>query len=147
MMEKDNSFAKQRPKKREGNMKDFIIICSILIIIFLGAIYTNNFLKKTTQDLLGQLKNLKEDVKNGNKNLEELKKQVDDIYNNWDEIEEKWAFVVLHNELDLIETSFVKMKAQIEENALDRSLEEIETNIFLVDHIYQKEKFNLKNIF
>lgn len=146
-MEKDNSFAKQRPKKREGNMKDFIIICSILIIIFLGAIYTNNFLKKTTQDLLGQLKNLKEDVKNGNKNLEELKKQVDDIYNNWDEIEEKWAFVVLHNELDLIETSFVKMKAQIEENALDRSLEEIETNIFLVDHIYQKEKFNLKNIF
>lgn len=128
-------------------MKDFIIICSILIIIFLGAIYTNNFLKKTTQDLLGQLKNLKEDVKNGNKNLEELKKQVDDIYNNWDEIEEKWAFVVLHNELDLIETSFVKMKAQIEENALDRSLEEIETNIFLVDHIYQKEKFNLKNIF
>ena len=55
--------------------------------------------------------------------------------------------MVLHSELDLIETSFVKMKAQIEEGELNKSMEEIETGIFLVDHINEKEKLCLKNIF
>ena len=42
---------------------------------------------------------------------------------------------------------FIPMKAQIEEGELERSIEEIDASIFLVNHISEKEKFCLKNIF
>lgn len=128
-------------------MKEFIIIFIILIIIIGGAIYTNNYLNNSSQKLVGMLENLKLKVKNDSNNIENLKNEAETIYNEWEETEEIWAFIVLHSELDLIETSFVRMKAQIEEGEINRSIEEIETSIFLVNHISEKEKLNLKNIF
>ncbi len=130
-------------------MKEFIIIFIILIFIIGGAIYIDKYLENTSKELVGMLEDLKERVKLNNNisNLEEIKKEVEKVYRKWEETEEKWAFIVLHSELDLIETSFVRMKAQIEEGTLDRSIEEIDTSIFLVNHISEKEKFRLKNIF
>lgn len=143
-MEIINSFAKL--KLKEGSMKEFTIIFIILIIIIGGAIYTNNYLNNSSQKLVGMLEDLKQKVEQNSDNIEDLKTDVDNVYNEWESTEKKWAFIVLHSELDLIETSFTKMKAQIEEGEVNRSMEEIETSIFLVNHISEKEKFCLKNI-
>ena len=128
-------------------MKEFTIIFIILIIIVGGAIYTNNYLNDSSQKIVSMLEDLKQKVGHKENNMEELKTEVEKVYNEWENTEKKWAFIVLHSELDLIETSFVKMKAQIEEGELKKSMEEIETSIFLVNHISEKEKFCLKNIF
>lgn len=127
-------------------MKEFTIIFIILIIIIGGAIYSNKYLNNSSQKLVGMLEDLKQKVEQDSNNIEDLKTDVDNVYNEWENTEKKWAFIVLHSELDLIETSFVKMKAQIEEGEVNRSMEEIETSIFLVNHISEKEKFCLKNI-
>lgn len=127
-------------------MKEFTIIIIILIIIISGALYTNKYIKDSSQQLVNKLEKLKESVRE-NKDIETLKKDVEKIYGDWEKTEEKWAIIVLHSELDLIETSFVRMKAQIEEEELERSIEEIDATIFLVDHISEKERFCLKNIF
>ncbi len=128
-------------------MKEFTIIFIILIIIVGGAIYTNNYLNDSSQKMVSMLEDLKQKVGHKENNMEELKTEVEKVYDEWENTEKKWAFIVLHSELDLIETSFVKMKAQIEEGELKKSMEEIETSIFLVNHISEKEKFCLKNIF
>lgn len=128
-------------------MKEFTIIFIILIIIIGGAVYTNNYLNNSSQKLVSMLEDLKQKVEQNSDNIEDLKTDVDNVYNEWENTEKKWAFIVLHSELDLIETSFTKMKAQIEEGEVNRSIEKIETSIFLVNHISEKEKFCLKNIF
>ena len=130
-------------------MREFTIIFIILIIIIGGALYTDKYLKNSSQELVGLLENLKEKVNiiEEEGNVEEIKKEAEKTYNRWEETEEKWAFIVLHSELDLIETSFVRMKAQIEEGEISRSIEEIDACIFLVNHISEKERFCLKNIF
>lgn len=130
-------------------MKEFTIIFIILIIIIGGALYINNYLKNSSNELVGMLEVLKEKVNLLDKegDIEEVKKEAEKTYNRWEEIEEKWAFIVLHSELDLIETSFIRMKAQIEEGEFSKSIEEIDACIFLVNHISEKEKFCLKNIF
>ncbi|MBO5413201.1 MAG: DUF4363 family protein, partial [Clostridia bacterium] len=115
-------------------MKEFIIIFIILIIIIGGAIYTNNYLNNSSQKLVGMLEDLKQKVEEDSTNIEDLKTEVEKVYNEWESTEKKWAIIVLHSELDLIETSFVKMKAQIDEGELSRSMEELETSIFLVNH-------------
>lgn len=130
-------------------MREFIIIFIILIIIIGGSLYIDKYLENSSNELVEMLKKLKEKVNLIDKegNVQELKKEAEKIYNRWEEIEEKWAYIVLHSELDLIETSFVRMKAQIEEGEFSRSIEEIDACIFLVNHISVKEKFCLKNIF
>ena len=62
-------------------------------------------------------------------------------------INKKWSNLVLHQEIDTIETSLIKARAKIKEDHLDESIEDIDTLIFLLDHIKEKEKTSLKNIF
>lgn len=127
-------------------MKEITIVLFILIIIIGGALYVDKYLENTSNELAGMLKNLKSDI-NSDKSIEDIKKESQKIYNKWKEVEEGWALTVTHEELDLIETSLIKMKAQIEEESLSKSIEEIDISIFLVKHISEKEKFCLKNIF
>lgn len=130
-------------------MKELLIIFIILLIIIGGAIYTDKYLENSSQELISMLEKLKEKVDwaDDANNVEEIKNEGENIYKKWEETEEQWAYIVLHSELDLIETSFVRMKAQIEEGEFSRSIEEIDACIFLVNHISEKEKFCLKNIF
>ena len=128
-------------------MKEIIIIVFILIIIFGGALYTQKFLNNTSDMLVSKLENLKTDLQNENDNHEILEKQTDEIYGEWEDINEKWSVIVLHDEIDLIETSLIRMKSKIKTGSLDESMEDLDTSIFLLKHIKEKEKTSLKNIF
>lgn len=128
-------------------MKQVIIIIIILIIIFGGAWYTQNFLNETSDTLVSRLENLKTDLETGSVDENRLKEETDEIYGEWEDINEKWSVIVLHDEIDLIETSLIRMKSKIKIGEIDESMEDIDTSIFLLKHIKEKEKTSLKNIF
>lgn len=128
-------------------MKEIVIIVVILIIILGGAIYIQSFLNTTSDNLVVKLEDLKTNIEEENINKEELSKKTDDIYNEWKSINKKWSVVVLHSEIDSIETSLIKMKSKIKTNYLKESIEDLDTTIFLLQHIKEKEKTSLKNIF
>ncbi len=127
-------------------MKQIIIMIIILIIIFTGAWYTQKFLDETTSNLVGKLEDLKTKVEDSENN-EKLEQKTDEIYGEWKDISEKWSVIVLHDELDLIETSLIKIKSKIKTGNIEESMEDIDTSIFLLKHIKEKEKTSLKNIF
>lgn len=128
-------------------MKEIIIIIVILIIIFCSAYYVQNFLDNTTYTLVSKLEDLKKDIEKGNIQEAELMQKSDEIYGEWEDINEKWSVIVLHDEIDLIETALIRMKSKIKTNKIDESMEDLDTSIFLVKHIKEKEKTSLKNIF
>jgi len=130
-------------------MKETIIIIFILIIIFGGAIYTKNFLNSTSEEIILKLDELKEEIIIAKENNERtiVQKLANEIYDKWEEMDKTWSILVFHEELDSIQISLTKMKAQIEKGELEESIEELETTKFLINHIKEKEKFNLKNIF
>ena len=128
-------------------MKEITIIILILLIIFGGTVYTQKFLNTTADTLVSKLENLKTNLENQNEEQQKLEKQTDEIYEEWEDINEKWSVVVLHDEIDLIETSLIRMKSKIKTGSLDESMEDLDTSIFLLKHIKEKEKTSLKNIF
>jgi len=128
-------------------MKEVIIIIIILIIVFAGAVYTQNYLNETSDMLVSKLENLKTDLETENIEQKTLEEQADEIYGEWEDINEKWSVVVLHDEIDLIETSLIRMKSKIKTGDIEGSMEDLDTSIFLVKHIKEKEKTSLKNIF
>lgn len=128
-------------------MKETIIIIIILIIIFCGAFYIQNFLNNTSDTLVSKLEDLKTNMEKGKITEEEMKNKSDEIYGEWEDINEKWSVIVLHDEIDLIETSLIRMKSKIKTGYVNESMEDLDTSIFLLKHIKEKEKTSLKNIF
>ena len=128
-------------------MKEVIIIIIILIIVFAGDVYTQNYLNETSDMLVSKLENLKTDLETENIEQKTLEEQADEIYGEWEDINEKWSVVVLHDEIDLIETSLIRMKSKIKTGSLDESMEDLDTSVFLLKHIKEKERTSLKNIF
>lgn len=128
-------------------MKQIIIMIIILIVIFSGSLYIQNFLRDTSMPLVSKLEEIKNDVQNGNIEDKEVKEKSEEIYKEWEDISSKWAIIVLHNEMDLIEMSLIKMRANVEMGNPQDSIQELETSIFLLEHIGEKEKTSLKNIF
>ena len=128
-------------------MKEIIIIISILIIIFAGSIITQMYLNKTSALLIDKLENIKSDIENEKFDREKVSKNAEEMYSEWEKINEKWSVIILHDEIDLIETALIKMKAEIKSGENKDSMAEIDTSIFLLNHIKEKEKTSLKNIF
>ncbi len=128
-------------------MKETIIIIIILIIIFGGAYYTQKFLNDSSDYLVSQLESLKTGINEKNITEEEMQQISDEIYGEWIKTNKKWSIIILHDELDLIETSLIKMKSKITTGNINESIEDLDTSIFLLNHIKEKEKTSLKNIF
>lgn len=128
-------------------MREITIIIIILILIIGGDIFINKYLENSSQNLIKELDDLKNKMDNKTYLNDELTKKANYIYDEWHRTDKKWAIIVLHSELDLIETSLIKMKTEIKEDNLDIAQEELETSVFLINHISAKEKFCLKNVF
>ena len=128
-------------------MRETIIILSILIIIFVGACITQKFLNNTADLLVSKLEDLKSGIEDDKIDEKEMIEKTDEIYSEWEEINERWSVIVLHDEIDLIETSLIRMKSKIKTGEIQESMEDLDTSIFLIKHIKEKEKTNLKNIF
>ena len=128
-------------------MKEIIIIIVILIIIISGASYTQKFLNSTADILVSKLEELKNGIEKNSMSAQEMEEKSDEIYGEWEDINEKWSVIVLHDEIDLIETSLIRMKSKIKTENFEESMEDLDTSIFLLKHIKEKEKTSFKNIF
>ena len=128
-------------------MKEVVIIISILLIVFGSTMLIQDYLNKGTDKLVGKLEEIKKEVEGKNIGEEELKKKSEIIYKEWKEINESWSTIVLHEEIDSIETALIRMKSKIQIGNIEDSMEDIDTSIFLLKHIKEKEKTSLKNIF
>lgn len=55
-----------------------------------------------------------------------------------------WSIIVVHQELDNVEQAFTKAKSNIENGTLETALQEIETTIYFVEHVKDRERLCLK---
>ena len=121
----------------------------IFIIIVGGDVMMQTHLNKTADELINNLQDLKQKtiLAKETENRENIKKQINEIDEKWEEINKTWAEIVVHQELDNIHQSLTKAKSNIEEGGLEDAIQEIETALFFVEHVKQREKISLKNIF
>ncbi len=98
-------------------MREFIIICLVLIIIIAGGIGVQCYLNKSSENLINKLEEIKELSQYENK-MGEIKEKCNLLYNEWKDTEKVWSIIVLHEELDLIEQSLIETKGHIQEEDL-----------------------------
>lgn len=127
--------------------KEAIITIIIIILIFAGEWITQNYTKKTLGKTQDQLRELKVNILNSQNNNSYLIEKTDQIYEDWEKENEILSYYLEHNELEKVNTQIILIKGYLESDTPQDSIPDLEEGIYILDHIKQKEAFNLKNIF
>ena len=125
--------------------KELIIIIVVILFVVGLDIITNRYTKESLNILSDDLNILREYIldKDKQKSEEKMKK----IKQNWDERYKILAFYIEHDELEKVETEMVKLEADIEVEEYKHCISELETVIFILEHIQEKEEIHFRSIF
>lgn len=122
------------------------IICIAIIILIIGIdIVTQNYTKISTVEITECLSELRKEIEDNN--LENAKMKIEELDNKWDNKHDKLAYYIEHDELEKVDTAIVQVKSFVENDDIPSAIAELETGKFVLQHIEQKYKFNLQNIF
>lgn len=127
--------------------KESIICIFVITIVVIGNIVTQNYTKQCVSGINDNLIELKEEIQNDKKDEKKIKEKLEYTKEIWDEMQEKLAFYIEHDELEKVETQLFLLKGQTDTKLYNDAVPEIEKCIFILEHIEDKNALNIKNIF
>lgn len=129
-------------------MRKELIICSIVIIFVIVAnIFTQGYTRKTIEDLVGKLQELRQKLLEDNIDKNKIEDEMKNIMSAWANYFNKLAYFIEHDELEKAETELTTLKANIEIQEYEEGVLDIDKTIFILNHIKEKFRIEIKNIF
>ena len=127
--------------------KELIIVVIIIISVTILELVTQNYTLNVMKTITNDLSNLKRKIHSDVINKDEIYNETNEIYDKWLKFHDILSLYIDHTELEKVETDFVSCKSLIESSKYKFALAELEKAIFVLDHISDKYAFNLSNIF
>lgn len=131
-------------------MKEIGISLTIIIIIFAFDIVTQKYTSKSVYEVTEELEKIKQEIlANGINadNFENLKGKSEQINKKWKERYSILAYYIEHDELEKVETNISSMISFIETKEYSLAINQIDTAIFVLEHIEDKYQMSIENIF
>lgn len=127
--------------------KEVIISIVIVVVIVIGNVVTQNYTRKSVEAISSDLNSLRQELNVEDVNQKEAKKHFDEIEKKWDNMQEKMAYYIEHDELEKVKTNLTELKSHTETEEYEEAINDLDKSVFVLDHIEEKSEFNLKNIF
>lgn len=124
--------------------KEIIVIIIIFSLITILDVFTRRNTESVMENIVNELNKLHEQIIREEKYNTNL---INDIENNWKEKMKVMSLYLEHNELEKVNNSLAKLKANVESNEKYMAVENIEEIKFLIEHIKNKNLLNIENIF
>ena len=125
--------------------KEIIVIITVLIIVITLDIITNRYTTYAADSLSDQFAQLREYVLKKDKNL--IDSKINEIATHWNRYNKKLSYYMEHDELEKVGNSMSALKANLETKEYHNAIEKIDLNIFILQHIQEKEKFSISSLF
>lgn len=127
-------------------MKNESLICIVVIILIaILEMVTGNYTKDSVEYLKNDLYQIKQEIETEDK--EKISEKVMNAKKNWKDRANKMAYYVEHDELEKVNVYLVGVESDTETEEYNDAKSELEKCIYILEHIEEKYKFNLKNIF
>lgn len=127
-------------------MKREMIICIVIIVsIVILNIITQNNTYKTMDEITASLNTVRHNLE-----IQDdigLSKNMESIINNWKEKSDILSFYVEHDELEKVGMYLQEIDSNIETKEYNIAIQSLDTCNFIIEHIKDKYKVSLKNIF
>lgn len=127
-------------------MKNESLICIVVIILIaILEMVTGNYTKDSVEYLKNDLYQIKQEIETEDK--KKISEKVMNAKENWKDRANKMAYYVEHDELEKVNVYLVGVESNTETEEYNDAKSELEKCIYILEHIEEKYKFNLKNIF
>ena len=127
-------------------MKNESLICIVVIILIaILETVTGNYTKESVEYLKSDLYQIKQEIETEDK--KKISEKVMNAKENWKDRANKMAYYVEHDELEKVNVYLVGVESDTETEEYNDAKSELEKCIYILEHIEEKYKFNLKNIF
>lgn len=127
--------------------KELIVAIIVLVLILLTNFLTQKYTKNSVEEVDKKTKELKELVISMNKDEEVLLKKIKEINEVWNEKKQILSYYIEHNELEKIDSKIYLISGNIENDNYDQILQDVDDMSFILNHIVDKYKFSMKNVF
>lgn len=124
--------------------KEIIISAVLLVFIFTANYLTRNYTQKSIEEVTQKLESLKTEMLEKG---EQTGEKYDELEKIWLEKYEVLAYYIEHDELEKVSSELFQLKGSIQTDQVDEGIPTIENCKFILDHIKDKDKFEIKNIF
>lgn len=136
--------------------KEFILIIGILSFIIILEIITNRITDKNIQEIRDEIENINEEIMlindlkekdNYEEYKEQLEKDLKRLKDNWFEKQDELSFFSEHNELEKVSKCLIVLEENTKNEEFTIALSDGVELIYWLDHLRQKDKLELKNLF
>ncbi len=131
--------------------KELIIVIIIVIAIIIIDTVTHNYTTYSFEKInneLEQIKEISKKIDDQEKNSQqELQEKIKTMEEDWKIINRKTAFYIEHEELEKVNASMIKFKSYIQLEEYTEAIPELENCKYILDHIREKEKMQIINLF
>ena len=130
--------------------KEIIIVTGLLISVLTLIIFCQKYLDRVTGEMINSLKEIKEvSLQSLEKDYQKQKiiEHIKHMDEKWKYYEGKLSLYIEHSELEKVDACFVRMRSKLEIDQYAEAIPEIDECIFMFEHIDEKQKISLKNLF
>ena len=127
--------------------KEIVIRIIIIFFIFVGDVVTQNFTKDSISEASRNLNVLRNELVKEDVDSELLKEKIIKVRGDWDNRHKKLAYYIEHNELEKVDTDLTVLYAYIQVKEYKEAVTELDRTVYVLEHIKNKNTFNLENIF
>lgn len=134
--------------------KEIIIVIIIIAIIFLVNGICQNYTTKSVEKIMERLNKIEEIGENLNNdeqtNSEQKEKLADEIQNlkeEWQEINYKMSYYTEHDELEKVNSAIVKFESSMKIEEYSDAIPELENCKYILNHIRDKQAIRAINFF
>ena len=125
--------------------KETVICIVIVVLIFSLDMFTQRYTDKTTVEITEVFSELKDLAVKEDK--EKMETKIAELDEKWNNKHDKLAYYIEHDELEKVDTAIVSAKSYIQTEDYPSAASELDVGKFVLEHIQEKYKFNLVNIF
>ena len=146
-MEKEIFSAKKRKAENKKMRKEWMICIIVIFLVAITNIITQNYTNQSVETMDTKLENLKQKLTQEEVKKEEVEQEFEDTMKHWKERYKILAYYIEHDELEKVETELTSLKANIQIEQFEEGVPDLEKSIFILNHIKEKFKLNIKNVF
>lgn len=130
-----------------GLYKEIIICIVIVVLVVTLNIWTENYTKESIMKMNDNLEILKKSMKEEDLDKKNIESQIDTILDDWNTRYQNLAYYIEHDELEKVKTELISLKANIEVEAYEEGIPDLDKCVFILEHIKEKSSLQIKNIF
>ena len=130
-------------------IKELIISIVIVALIIFGDIFTIHYTNQSVSEATNALAEMRTEIEKQDEEIDvqKVKTQIGDIRNKWNQRHKKLAMYIEHDELEKIETNLSGLHGYIEKEEYSDAMAQLDMSVYVLEHIRNKTKLSLINIF